>query len=111
MKQSIWVSDITRLTYIIKETSQSTISQWYYDYKGHKTKIYIIDPLLQYIKNYCLKYIEKNKLFYDNFDKIADQCLINYEKNKIILGVIITEIDNENLANDIIRYIAPYFSN
>lgn len=104
-KRSIWNSDVSRLSYIIKELLANKKSCWSHDAKGEKTKGYIIEPLLEYIKEYCLTYIMENTP--DNDNKA------NYDKiNNITnaLGNIVDMIDKKELANDIVKYIAPHFS-
>ncbi len=105
-QQSMWSSDISRLTYIIKELLANNDSMWAHDHKGVKTKTYIIDPLLKYIREYIDSYwIEKledykrSKL--DNFNK--------YHAIYVTLYKIKKNIENDVLGNDIIRYIAPHF--
>lgn len=105
-QQSMWSSDISRLTYIIKELLANNDSIWAHDYKGIKTKTYIINPLLKYIREYIdgywidkLEDYKRSKL--DNFNK--------YHTIYVTLYKIKKEIENDVLGNDIIRYIAPHF--
>jgi|688.fasta_scaffold234011_1 hypothetical protein len=106
-KQSMWSSDISRLTYIIKELLVNNESIWNHDYKGVKIKKYIITPLLKYIKTYIDEYWISHL---DNFKKLNLEHLINYQKTYQSLYKIKKDIDNDNLSDDIIRYIAPHFS-
>lgn len=60
-EQSIWNSDSSRLTYIIKEilnnsSANDLESCWKVDKKGHKTKKFLIDPLLNKIKKMLIDY-------------------------------------------------------
>jgi len=110
-EQSIWNSDVSRLSYIIKRLIDENESLWHYDPKGVVTKEKIIDPLLKYIKGYCKNYIEEHDITYDNRRSISGNKSINISQNQLAMGSIITEIKNGNLANDIVRYIAPYFFN
>ena len=54
--QSIWNTDDTRLTYLIKELSNNKSSNWMIDKKGHKTTMYLIKPLLDYVKEILTTY-------------------------------------------------------
>ncbi|QKF94486.1 hypothetical protein QKU48_gp1028 [Fadolivirus algeromassiliense] len=105
-EQSIWNSDVSRLTYLIKELLSNNDSIWNHDPKGYKTKNYIVNPLLKYVKN-CL-----NKYWMDNIDsfKIVDfQSLIPLQEKFIIVHKIKKDIDNGILADEIVKYIAPKF--
>lgn len=107
-EQSVWSSDISRLTYIVKEALENKESIWNHDYKGIKTKKCIIDPLLQYIKKYITSYWEKN--LHLPVKAIIDvDALAKRQEKYNITYAIETEIDNGSLANDIIRYIASFF--
>ncbi len=107
-EQSVWSSDISRLTYIVKEALANKESIWNHDYKGVKTKKCIIDPLLQHIKKYIASYWEKN-LQISMKSPIDVDALAKRQEKYNITYAIETEIDNGSLANDIIRYIASYF--
>ena len=56
--QSIWNTDDSRLTYLIKELLGNKSSNWVIDKKGVKTTEYLIDPLLVNIKKYLLHLIK-----------------------------------------------------
>lgn len=105
-EQSMWSSDISRLTYIIKELLANKKSIWNHDYKGTKIKTYIIDPLLQYIKKYIDDYWIKNIDSFktknlDQINKMNNTYNVIYKIKKII--------DNDILSTDIVKYIAPHF--
>lgn len=105
-QQSMWSSDISRLTYIIKELLATNNSIWNHDYKGVKTKIYIIDPLLKYIKEYMDEY------WIITLDKYTSNKIENinkYHKMYVVLHKIKKDIETGVLGNAIIRYIAPSF--
>jgi len=48
-KQSIWNSDTSRLTYLIREIINNNKVDWKIDKKGIKTTKFIIEPILEYI--------------------------------------------------------------
>lgn len=129
--QALWSSDIERLNYFIRElinnngnnnidndniklkltdkkTGNSTEHQfnWVIDKKGIKVRKFIIDPLLKYIHDIGVKYLnEKNNEieFLEKYD--ATKILINMQE----IGIINCGIKNKTLACDINKYIAPYF--
>ncbi len=108
--QSIWSSDISRLTYLIKEALVDKKSIWNHDYKGVKTKKYIVEPLLQYVKKYIASYWEKNLNKPTNKKKEVDvDALAKRQADYNITYAIESDIDNGIMANDIIKYIASHF--
>lgn len=108
-EQSIWNSDTSRLKYLIKSLIDKNKSFWYPDSRGVLTKETIIDPLLKYIRDYCFNYQDELELTRDNFDNYTDNVRDKMGKNHLTILKIMNEIDLGNLANEIIRYIAPYF--
>ena len=104
--QSVWSSDISRLTYIIKELLANNESTWNHDYKGIKIKKYIIDPLLKYIKEYIDEYWIKNL---DLFKTVDIEQLNKFNKTYTTIYQIKKDIDGDILGNDIVKYIAPQF--
>lgn len=105
-QQSVWSSDVSRLTYIIKEILDNKKSIWNHDYKGVKTKGYIINPLLQYLKQILNDYWIAN---IDNFKNIDTDYVNKLFKIFKSIHEIKKEIDNGHLADSIIKYIAPHF--
>ncbi len=104
--QSIWNTDTSRLTYLIKELIKNKSSNWYVDKKGLKTKTYLIDPLLSKIKEFLSSYQQKiclDKSYKPNAHEIV------VENNKTIIDIV-NDIDDDVLAKDILKYIAPLLS-
>jgi hypothetical protein len=55
-EQSMWTSDTSRLTYIIKELISQNKTSWNPDKRGIKTKGCIIEPFLDFLKTHmCIK--------------------------------------------------------
>lgn len=106
-QQSVWSSDISRLTYVVKELLSNNKSIWNHDYKGVKTKEYIVLPLLNYIKLYI------DKFWIDNLDSFKHfkgaNTLGKLQNTYNTIYKIKNDIESDVLSNDIIRYIAPYF--
>jgi hypothetical protein len=106
LQQSMWSSDTSRLTYIIKELVANNGSIWNHDYKGIKIKQYIINPLLKYIKEFIDTYWISNL---DKFKTLKIDELNKLQQNYQTIYKIKKDIDADILGNDIIRYIAPQF--
>lgn len=129
--QSLWTTDIARLTFIVRQILRKKID-WHYDKKGIKVCNTIINPLLSNIKIILKKYVNdindlitgkisgaesdamsesdseyelhKHHHELDNNDKIK---LVNNQQTVV---QIIADIDNKLLAKDIIKYISPHLS-
>lgn len=98
-EQSMWTSDTSRLTYIIKELMKDNTSIWLMDKKGIKVKNYIIKPLLNYLKTEIVNY--SSNIMYDKNINIEEQTM------NIIKGIdLIKIIDNGALENSILKEIA-----
>jgi len=105
-QQSMWNSDVSRLTYIIKELFANKESVWNHDYKGVKVKKCIIDPLLKYIRDIINQYWIVSM---DNFNKFETNKLIELQEILVSLQLIKNDIDTGILADNMIKYIAPHF--
>jgi hypothetical protein len=107
-RQSIWNTDVARLTYFIKDLlANKKKSCWNRDPKGLKTKNYIIDPFLKYITDYCDAYIDAHALARNKL-KDVEFCYKTAE-TLTALGNIMSDICKGIIAEDILKYIAPYF--
>ena len=98
--QSMWSSDTSRLTYIVNELQESGKIKWVIDKKGVKIKKYVINPLLEYLKGEIQKYMEENSFCTEKYMLIRLQAATEIYNN----------IDKEILVNDIVKYMAPYFT-
>ncbi len=113
-KQSVWTSDVARLTYIIKESLAGKESIWNQDPKGVKVKRFIITPMLDHIRKYMNEYwdeiIANDELTIKkkNKNKVDIDALEKRQKMFNGIHAIRQEIDNGILADDIIKYIASY---
>ena len=59
-EQSIWSTDTTRYTFIIKDIVEQN-EKWIRDSKGGKITKYIVEPVLKKISELCGKYIEETE--------------------------------------------------
>jgi hypothetical protein len=105
-QQSMWNSDVSRLTYIIKELLANNNSTWNHDYKGVKIKASIINPLLQYIKETINQFWISSL---GNMKNMELNKLIDTQEKLIMVHEIKRDIENSELSNKIIKYIAPHF--
>jgi hypothetical protein len=104
--QSIWTTDTSRLTYVIKELLDSKGSCWNSDKKGVKTKQFIVKPLLDHISQHIKQYIKESNEKAQRCINIDEQ--LTYFKKMELSAEIQTIIENGTLADDIIRFVAPH---
>lgn len=105
-KQSLWSSDTTRLTYIIRELINKNV-EWLKDKGGIKTTKYIIDPLMEYLLKLLFRHAKDNRLEKHLDDKTYKlKIRMNELDNNAMLQA---EIKNKTLQPSILKYIAPYF--
>jgi hypothetical protein len=106
-QQSLWNSDTSRLTYVIRELLNDNKIDWTIDKKGIKTTECIINPLLEYIKKLLNDYIQTNAI--TNINMID----MKYYEPKLIkmnkLTKICDHINTGQLADGILSYITPNF--
>lgn len=104
-KQSLWNSDTSRLTYLIRDIVTKKKVDWTVDKKGIKTTKYIIEPVLEYVEKLMTAYIDA--------DACYDMLNVKESKNimmKIAKAAAIRElIRDKTLAEEILRYISPHF--
>jgi hypothetical protein len=96
--QSVWNSDCSRLSYIIRNLTSNKTPIWLTDKKGIELKKCVIDPLLSYIEKELINYAtDKKNITGANFECIATCHKIIYEIRHSIIG------------NELIKFLAPYF--
>ena len=101
MNQSIWTTDVSRLTYIISNRCiQTKKNIWSYDKKASKTKELAIEPALQFIRDGLYDYCQENGCN-------TEERVLKY---MIAANGTIQLIDSGKLASDIAKYIAPKFA-
>ena len=105
--QSIFNSDTTRLTYVIRELFDDQQIDWTIDKKGIKTTNYIINPFLDHIDDIIKEYMQ-NKTTFDRKTATTRELEANFS-NLTACGEIIISIEKKELGDEILKYIAPYF--
>ena len=116
-QQSVWASDVARLNYLVKELINKE-SKWMKDHKGEKVKKYIVNPLLKHVDKTCNEYLKENeKKFSDwgmklanrtiTFDAIEEKHHDKFSNIRSNTSKLIKYINKGDLADDIIKYIAP----
>ena len=101
-EQSIWNTDTSRLTFIIKELIGKN-SFWNRDVDGVKTRLFIIDPLLKYVDERLKNFIEKNK---GRTDETAKG--MKLREKILVINAVRSLISDKKLSKKISKYIAPH---
>lgn len=105
--QSIWSTDTSRYNYIIKELLENKGSYWVVDKKGTKSKTYLVEPILKFIRDEIIVY--NNKACYLLLDKDLPKMRFAIITSTQRYGAeMIKEIDNGDLAKDIIKKLAKH---
>lgn len=107
-EQSVWSSDVNRLTYIIKDILKDDATEWAYDKKGVNVCRYIITPLLNYIHNEIMEYMDDISVNIQNHGKMSNKMKKQMDTFPAC-NAILDKINNDTLRNEILRYIAPHF--
>lgn len=103
-KQSLWNSDTARLTYIIREIFNKNVD-WRVDKKGIKTIEVIITPVLNYIADRLEEYCEKSEIGNrSQSTKTVVDKMMNLQNARSIIQLI----EDKELEEDILRYMAPH---
>ena len=103
--QSIWNTDDSRLTYLIKELFNNKSSNWIVDKKGIKTKTYLINPLLSHVKELITSYQYNLVIPELNLNSVELEFIL--DNNKKIIQLI-NDIDDGVVSKDILRHISSH---
>jgi hypothetical protein len=106
-KQTMWSSDVDRLTYIISEAVAKDKTTWVTDKKGITVGERVIRPALEYIKPLLQKFIMECGAEVMTDDTISSRRQAELIECQKLATHIVVLIDNKVLEKDIIKYIAP----
>lgn len=108
-EQSIWNSDTSRLSYIIREMINNK-PEWRLDKGGLKIDSYIVQPVTKYIKKEVeARIVEIRDYAEDNVNDLTDdQFDFELEKIKYAKYAII-DIDSGDLTDGVIKYLSNHF--
>lgn len=105
MFQSMWMTDKGRFTFLIREQLEKTKSYWTVDPKGQKVKDKVVFPLLNYLK---VKIDEHLKAIAERAEEMDAEQQLSLHDDRIQIEDVRSAVNNE-LADRILSYIAPYF--
>lgn len=106
-QQSLFNSDASRLTYIIRELFNDKKIDWTIDKKGIRTINCIIKPLLKHVDELIVEYIQKQTTI--NMKTVKTSDLVNNFGNLELSNAILTSIRTNVLAEEVLKKITPYF--
>ena len=101
--QSIWNTDDSRLTYIIKELMHNNSSNWVIDKKGVKTTTYLIEPLLAHVKELLISYQTRQVI--PDLRQNSTEIEFILENSRIMINLV-NDIDDGYVAKDILKHIS-----
>ena len=109
--QSMWASDVSRLSFIVKSVIGKTKkSKWISDKNGVHFAELIIKPMFEIIKEKMREYIKKEKLEDTEIrdDEMEDITIrLGQMQNA---GELIRLINLSKLDGKVLKYVAPYFN-
>lgn len=101
--QSIWSTDTSRYNYIIKELLENEDSYWIIDKRGIKSKTYLIEPILNFIKKELKEY---NKRMYKTIDQLSKERRSIILETQKYLCEMIEDIENGFMSQEIVKKLA-----
>lgn len=105
-KQALWSSDVNRLAYLIREVTANNKVEWLTDKGGIKISTYVIKPILDHIHDDLTRYYNEKLDDLDSDIEETEKTAIR--KNMTSTASIQKIITNNNLNDDIIKYIANF---
>lgn len=107
-EQSMWNTDVTRLTYLIKDIiGKKGKSQWIMDKKGVKVVEYIIRPILEYIVEIAREHIKLMRMYIKEATNVSDQ--MEFTEIMAITADMIAFITSGQMEKEISRYVSAHF--
>lgn len=106
--QSVWMSDLARLSFIIRELKDGN-SEWVKDKSGTKLTKLIITPLMSKIKEILIDHVNSLAEINNEFETNESVMKDNIEKMRI-LNEIIMKINLNDFNSSVLRFIAPEFN-
>lgn len=108
--QSIWNTDDSRLTYLIKELLGNKSSNWVIDKKGIKTTEYLIEPLLSHIRSLLVSHQMSSQIPEINVGSVEIEFILENGKKLVNL---INDIDDGVIEKEVLKHISGHlrFSN
>jgi len=104
-QQSLWNSDVSRLSYIVRHKLNDNSSEWKTDKKGVITQEIAIDPLLKYIGESIIKYYASPNMQMDPkatcYDALHERLGYVTQMKKYI--------EEKIISPELLKYIAPFF--
>lgn len=104
--QQIWISDVSRLKFIVRGTVNKKNPSWQSDKKGILITEYIITPALEFIFILMKNYVDACKIKIKDTDGDQFEKIYNQSESALL---VIHEINQKKLHHKILLNIAPHF--
>ena len=108
-QQSIWITDQSRLKYVIRTKDERDMIHWTADKDGKHTEKYLIYPIIKKTKKLLRKYQKKYCIPKRNVHYEWDEQERMMKDNEAIIQII-RDMDDGKLNRKILKYLATEFS-
>lgn len=106
-EQQIWATDVSRLSFLVRQVLNKTDKTWLKDMKGTCLGKHIITPIFKEIKKMMQDHIKK--LDSVNYDELSISELEKLETNGALALKIIYDINQKNLHPKVLSHIVSSF--
>ncbi len=107
--QSIWITDQSRLKYVIRTCDDRDNTYWTADKNGKNTNRYLVSPIIKEIKKLLIEYQSKYCTPCDGIEYSFDY-QEKMMKDSEDICQIVRDIDDEKLNKKILKFISSEFS-
>jgi hypothetical protein len=111
-EQSIWSTDVSRLTFILKQAVKNTNKgKWVTDKKGVDLTKLVITPLVEKVIEMLREYVDDCHVLIDEHRENDNNEIIVRHKLKQMerANIVIMNIKLTKMTCSILKYISPYF--
>jgi hypothetical protein len=106
-KQSIWVSDEQRQSYITREhIGQNKNPEWIYDKGGCRISEYIVKPIFIFTNDALKKYVILQK---DTINDVSESASLTIIDKMHVAVNILTQIELPSLCTNVLKQMAKHF--
>lgn len=111
--QSVWSSDVSRLTFILMQATKNKNNKWIVDKNGVDLTKLVIQPMVEKVIELLRDFVKECNKNVQNIDTLNPE--IEYETREILRNMekansVIMNIKLKKISMEILKYIAPYFN-
>jgi hypothetical protein len=111
--QSVWSSDVSRLTFILMQATKNKNNKWIVDKNGVDLTKLVIQPLVEKVIELLRDFVKECNENIQNIDTLNPE--IEYETREMLRNMekansVIMNIKLKKISMEILKYIAPHFN-